>query len=143
MGIIRRANGCLGEQGDIEMPNPTITLVGRLGQDPALIGDKGLRLRVVTHDRVKNEETGKYEDSATSWWTVKVWGRLADQAKSTIKKGQEVTIVGKIYEENWVDKSGNERSSYEVKADSVAVTSYSLQKEIASDRFFEETEVPF
>lgn len=143
MGVIRRANGCLGEQGDIEMPNPTITLVGRLGKDPALIGDKGLRLRVVTHDRVKNEETGKYEDSATSWWTVKVWGRLADQAKSTIKKGQEVTIVGKIYEENWVDKSGNERSSYEVKADSVAVTSYSLQKEIASDRFFEETEVPF
>ncbi len=143
MGIIRRANGCLGEQGDIEMPNPTITLVGRLGQDPAPIGEKGLRLRVVTHDRVKNEETGKYEDSATSWWTIKVWGRLAEQTKSTIKKGQEVTIVGRIYEENWVDKSGNERSSYEVRADSVGVTTYSLQKESSSDRYFEETEVPF
>lgn len=125
------------------MPNPTITLIGRLGQDPAPIGDSGLRLRVVTHDRAKNEETGKYEDSATSWWTVKVWGRLAEQSRSIIKKGQEITVVGKIYEENWVDKSGNERTSYEIKADSIGVTAYTLSKENNSSRFFEETEVPF
>jgi len=125
------------------MPNPTITLVGRLGQDPSPIGENGLRLRVVTHDRVKNEETGKYEDSDTSWWTVKVWGRLAEQSKQIIKKGQEVNIVGKIYEENWVDKSGNERTSYEIKAESIGVTAYTLHKEKNSDRIFEETEVPF
>ena len=35
------------------MANPTITLVGRLGQDPAPIGDNGLRLRLVTNDRKK------------------------------------------------------------------------------------------
>lgn len=69
------------------MANPTITLVGRLGQDPVAIGDNGLRLRLVTNDRVKNEETGRYEDAATSWWTVKVWGRLADQTRNSIKKG--------------------------------------------------------
>lgn len=125
------------------MANPTITLVGRLGQDPVSIGDNGLRLRLVTNDRVKNEETGKYEDSATSWWTIKVWGRLAEQSRNSIKKGQELTIVGKIYEENWTDKSGTNRSSYEIRADSVAVTTYSINKEKAMDKMFEENEVPF
>lgn len=125
------------------MANPTITLVGRLGQDPVQIGDNGLRLRLVTNDRVKNEETGKYEDAATSWWTIKVWGRLADQSRNSIKKGQELTIVGKIYEENWTDKTGTNRSSYEVRADSIAVTTYSINKERAADRMFEDTEVPF
>lgn len=125
------------------MPNPTITLVGRLGQDPSPIGDTGLRLRVVTHDRVKNEETGKYEDAATSWWTVKVWGRLAEQAKNTIKKGQEITVIGKIYEESWVDKSGNNRSSYEIRAENIGLTAYSIHKERVADSMFEEAEVPF
>lgn len=125
------------------MANPTITLVGRLGQDPVAIGDSGLRLRLVTNDRKKNEETGKYEDAATSWWTVKVWGRLADQTRNSIKKGQELTIVGTIYEENWTDKTGTNRSSYEVRADSIAVTTYSINKEKVADKMFEESEVPF
>ena len=125
------------------MANPTITLVGRLGQDPVSIGDNGLRLRLVTNDRVKNEETGKYEDAATSWWTVKVWGRLAEQTKSSIKKGQEPTVVGKIYEENWTDKTGTNRSSYEIRAESIAVTTYSINKEKSADRMFAEAEVPF
>lgn len=125
------------------MANPTITLVGRLGQEPSPIGENGLRLRLVTNDRVKNEETGKYEDAATSWWTIKAWGRLADQTRNSIKKGQELTVVGKIYEETWVDKSGTNRTSYEIRAESIAVTTYSIQKENAKDRFFEEVETPF
>jgi single-strand DNA-binding protein len=125
------------------MANPTITLVGRLGQDPAPIGDNGLRLRLVTNDRKKNEETGKYEDSATSWWTIKVWGELAKQTRNSIKKGQELTVVGTIYEESWTDKTGTNRTSYEVNARSIGVTTYSISKESAKDRFFEEVETPF
>ena len=125
------------------MANPTITLVGRLGQDPAPIGENGLRLRLVTNDRKKNEETGKYEDSATSWWTIKVWGELSKQTRNSIKKGQELTVVGTIYEENWVDKSGTNRTSYEVNARSIGVTTYSISKEAAKDRFFDEVEAPF
>lgn len=115
------------------MANPTITLVGRLGQDPAPVGDSGLRLRLVTNDRVKNDVTGNYEDSQTSWWTIKVWGKLAEQARYSIKKGQELTITGKIYEDNWTDKTGTSRSTYEVRADSIAVTTFSLSREKAVD----------
>lgn len=125
------------------MPNPNITLIGRMGQDPSPIGDNGIRLRMVTNDRRKNEETGKYEDSATSWWTVKAWGNLATQTKNNIKKGQEIIVVGTIYEDRWTDKNGNEKSSYEVRADSIGLTTYSISKEFAKDRFFDEVEAPF
>lgn len=109
------------------MSNPTVTMTGRIGADPSAIGS-GLRLRVVTNDRAKNPENGEWEDKDTSWFTVKLWGRLAEQSKPVLKKGQEVTIVGTIYEENWTDAEGNKRTGYEVKAESIAVTPYSISK---------------
>jgi single-strand DNA-binding protein len=107
--------------------NPDITLVGRLGTEPEKIGDKGVRLRIVTSDRVKNQ-AGEWEDKDTSWWTVKLWNKSAEQAFNTVKKGQEVMVRGTIYQENWTDKEGTARTSYEVRGDSIGVTSYSLLK---------------
>lgn len=110
------------------MANPTISFTGRIGQDPESVGSNGLRLRVATSDRVKNDETGQWEDKNTSWWTVKLWRNLAEQSKSILTKGMEVTVIGKIYEENWTDKEGQKRTSYEVNADSISVTTYTLSK---------------
>jgi single-strand DNA-binding protein len=110
------------------MTNPIITIVGRVGTEPESIGSNGLRFRVATNDRVKNDATGEWEDKNTSWWTVKAWRTLAEQSKSVIKKGMEVVVVGKIYEENWTDKEGNKKSSYEINADSISVTSYTLSR---------------
>ena len=127
--------------------NPVITIVGRIGQDPEAIGSNGLRLRVATNDRVKNDSTGEWEDKNTSWWTVKAWKRLAEQSIDVLKKGQEVIIVGKVYEENWTDKEGTKRTSYEINAESIAVTTFSLAKKIDKDDEFPSykkfAEVPF
>jgi single stranded DNA-binding protein len=110
------------------MANPTITLTGRIGQEPTVLSNGGLKLRVVTNDRGKNEETGMWEDKLTSWWTVKVWNKLAEASKDVLNKGQEVTITGTIYEENWKDQSGNQRNSYDIRAETIAVTTRSLNK---------------
>jgi single-strand DNA-binding protein len=118
------------------MSNPTVTIVGRIGQDPEAIGSNGLRLRVATNDRVKNDSTGEWEDKNTSWWTVKAWKRLAEQSIDILKKGQEVIIVGKVYEENWTDKEGTKRTSYEINAESIAITTFSLAKKTAKDDEF-------
>ena len=113
------------------MANPTVTFTGRIGQDPVVLSNGGIRLRVVTNDRVKNDQTGQWEDSKTSWWTVKIWNRMADQCKDILKKGYEVTVIGRIYEENWKDKTtGEARNSYEIQADSIAVTPYTIKKDI-------------
>ena len=113
------------------MANPIITIVGRVGSEPETVGSNGLRFRVATNDRVKNDVTGEWEDKNTSWWTVKAWRTLAEQSKSVIKKGMEVIIVGKIYEDTWTDKDGVKRSSYEINADSISVTAYTLSKDKA------------
>jgi single-strand DNA-binding protein len=111
------------------MANPMITIVGRVGSEPETVGSNGLRFRVATNDRVKNDTTGEWEDKNTSWWTVKAWRTLAEQSKQVIKKGMEVIIVGKIYEESWTDKEGVKRTSYEINADSISVTAYTLSKD--------------
>lgn len=107
--------------------NPKVTLVGRIGTQPEKVGSNGMRFRVVTADRSKNEQTGQWEEKNTSWWTIKAWRGLAEQAK-VLQKGQEVIIIGTIAEENWTDNSGNARTSYEITADSIAVTTFSLSK---------------
>jgi single-strand DNA-binding protein len=112
--------------------NPKITLVGRLGKDPEAIGQSGARFTVATKDRVKNETTGAWEDRDTSWWTVKAWKSLGQQALSSLKKGQEVIVVGTIYQENWTSSDGTKKTSYEVSAESIAVTTYSLSKDLPS-----------
>ena len=119
------------------MANPMITIVGRVGSEPETVGSNGLRFRVATNDRVKNDTTGEWEDKNTSWWTVKAWRTLAEQSKQVIKKGMEVIIVGKIYEESWTDKEGVNRTSYEINADSISVTAYTLSKDKApnNDQF--------
>lgn len=133
------------------MPNPKITLTGRIGQDPESIANgNGLRLRIATNDRVRNDETGTWEDGKTSWWTVKLWKKQAENAKGILKKGQEVTVVGTIQEETWIDKNTQAtRSTYDVVADSIAVTVYSLQnskpKPVSREEMWDmsEVEVPF
>jgi single-strand DNA-binding protein len=107
--------------------NPKVTLVGRIGTDPESIGS-GVRMRVATSDRFKNPVSNEWEDKNSSWWTVKAWKNLAEQSKSVLKKGQEVIIYGTIIEDNWVDDSGQKKTSYEIIADSIAVTVHSVSK---------------
>lgn len=113
------------------MANPIVTLIGRVGADPEQIGTNGLRIRMATSDSKLNPQTNKWEDGPTSWWTVKAWKNVADNCKDVIKKGQEIIVVGSMYQETWTDKAtGQERSGYEINAKSVAVTGYSLSKNL-------------
>ena len=136
------------------MSNPAITLTGRIGTEPESIGSSGLRFRIATSDSKLNPATNNWEDGPTSWWTVKAWKNVADQGKNVLRKGQEVTVVGTISEERWTDKVTNqERSSYEINARSIAVTTYTLNKDLAGASIvsktkddiwdFNDEEVPF
>jgi single-strand DNA-binding protein len=111
--------------------NPKITLIGRIGQDPEPIGS-GIRFRMATNDRVKNAD-GEWEDRDTSWFTIKAWKTLAEQSKDMLKKGQEVIVVGVMREENWTDNNGSKRTSFEVVAESVGITTKTLTKGMVSN----------
>ena len=107
------------------------TLVGRLGTDPERIGSTGARFRLSSSDRVKNEQ-GQWEDKDQTWTTVKVWGKNSDYVLSTLKKGQEVIVIGTMAEDTWTDKEGNKRSTFELKADHIGPTVFTLAKNATS-----------
>lgn len=130
------------------MANAHISFTGTLGQDPVILSNGGLRLRVAVNERAKNPTTGEWEDKYSSWYTVKVWGALADSSKKLLKKGIEVTITGDIYEETWTTDTGDKRSSYEVRANTLAITPFGISKlNLTTKGQFSDTEryaeVPF
>ena len=103
------------------------TIVGRLGADPERIGTNGARIRLSSNDRAKNEQ-GQWEDRDQTWTTVKVWGKNADYVMSTLKKGQEIIVVGTMFEDTWTDKEGNKKSAYEFRAEHIGATVFTLSK---------------
>lgn len=98
-----------------------ITLTGNLGADPELkFGATGiaiLKARVVTSGRKKDEESGKWIDVDTTWWTVTAFRQLAENAAETLRKGDEVIIVGKVKQRQYETPEGEKRSVTEVTAD--------------------------
>jgi len=105
------------------MANPDITIKGNLASDPeirTLTSTKVLKMRVITNDWYK-DDNGDFKNKDTSGWTIEAWGELAEHAYSTLKKGDNVTVMGTIKERSFDDKEGNKRYVVEVKASSVAL----------------------
>lgn len=99
-----------------------IAIKGRIGKDMDIKfsgnGNAYVLFSVVSNSRKKvNEE---WVDVDTSWWECKAFGAYAEAIVESIHRGDLVMIQGTIKQTNWVDKNGNNRSSYEVLVDSIA-----------------------
>jgi single-strand DNA-binding protein len=108
------------------MAVPRITVHGKVADMQThefANGGLMVRLRVVTNDRRKNAETGEWEDADTWWGTVKVLSdRLARNVAESTRKGDIITVMGRLRSVKFTDDSGNERSVDEVIADDVAAS---------------------
>lgn len=95
------------------MSNP-ITVVGTVTKDPELkfinSGKAVIRFSVVTSKKKKNEN-GTWEDSGTTYWDVTAWDVLAENAADSLGKGTQVVVLGTIENQEWLDKSTNEKKS--------------------------------
>jgi single-strand DNA-binding protein len=76
-------------------------------------------IRVGSTPRRLNRETGEWQDLPTSYYTVKVWRRLAINAASSLHKGDMVVIRGRFYMNTWVDNQQQPRARLEIEADSL------------------------
>lgn len=103
-----------------------ITLVGKVDNEPELkFGSSGtsvMNLRVRTEARQFNKETSKWENVDQTWWSVAVFGKLAENATDAgVTKGSDVVVIGKAKQNEWQDKEGNKRTTIEVVADTLAI----------------------
>lgn len=96
-----------------------ITLTGNLGRDFELnytgggiaIGKNSLAVR----RDFKDKKTGEYE---TDWINITVFGQRAETMNQYLGKGSKIGIVGKLQVNQYQNKEGENRTSYDVIVDS-------------------------
>ena len=104
----------------------TITITGRLAADPELryaaSGTAMCNISVPDQKRVKNKDTGAWEDaSATTWFRVTVFREAAEALAESARKGDTVVVTGRLITREWTNQSGEVKSSLEVDFATVAV----------------------
>jgi single-strand DNA-binding protein len=80
-------------------------------------GDAVCNFSVAVTESWKGKDGAKKEQ--TTWYRVNAFQKLAEICGQYLKKGAQVMIVGKMNERKWTDKDGVERTSWELRADTM------------------------
>ena len=93
-----------------------ITLTGNLGRDweqansNTVIAKNSLAVR----RDFKNKQTGDYD---TDWIPLTAFSKTAETLMQYTSKGSKILVIGKLQTNNYTDKNGNKRTSYDVIVD--------------------------
>lgn len=79
---------------------------------------------VAVNERVKNQQTGEWEDRP-NYIDVSLFGQRAQSLQQYLVKGTKVCVSGKLRWHQWQDKSGQNRSKIDVIADGIELMSRS------------------
>ena len=97
-----------------------VIIVGNLGKDPEMrsfpSGDQVANVTIATTDKRKDKQTGDMKE-ATEWHRVVFNGRLAEIVGQYLRKGSQVYVEGSLRTRKWVDQSGVEKYTTEIRAD--------------------------
>jgi single-strand DNA-binding protein len=83
----------------------SVTIVGRLGQDPEIkyfeSGSVKARFSLAV------DRNFSKENKITDWFTIEVWGRDAEFVGEWVKKGTMVSVSGQMEVNRYMDQAGN------------------------------------
>lgn len=113
----------------------SVRLTGYLGLDPEVIryGEKNKMAKVslATHEKYRNKDEDWKTD--THWHTLTFWGKNAEFAEKTLKKGSLISIEGRLMTSNYVDKEGVTRYVTEIVVNDTLVVRTKNRKNTVSD----------
>lgn len=93
-----------------------VLLVGFLGADPEVketaTGRRVARFAVATSENYQNSQGEQVKE--TQWHHLVAWGRLAEKAEQELRKGNEVSVEGKLVYRSYVDKEGVKKYATEI-----------------------------
>lgn len=92
----------------------SITINGRLGRDPETVK--------TSNSQVSKFSLASRERNETLWVDVECWGKLSEIASKHLKKGSSIVVKGRLSEDRWTDKGGNNRSRMKIVADEIEFT---------------------
>ena len=89
------------------MQDALISLSGNVGTDVEFSQGEGwmlARFRLACTPRRLRQ--GSWVDAETTWISVNCWGRMAENAKVSLAKGDPVLVVGRLRTSAWQDADG-------------------------------------
>lgn len=102
-----------------------VIVSGNLTRDPELRNTAGgmavLGFGVAVNDRVKNQQTGEWEDRP-NFIDCAMFGKRAESVQRFLGKGSKVAVEGKLRWSSW-EKNGEKRSKVEVVVDEIELMS--------------------
>ncbi|MFS8479737.1 MAG: single-stranded DNA-binding protein [Micromonosporaceae bacterium] len=98
-----------------------VTIVGNVLHTPEWrrtnnTGTVVVSFKVASTARRLNRETGQWVDGNSLRVRVTCWRRLAEGVGASVKAGDPVVVVGRLYTREWEDETGARRLAYEVEA---------------------------
>ncbi len=105
------------------MHEPQISLTGNLAFDPDVrFTSNGVAvadLRIASTRRYKLGEA--WVDGETLWFDVACWKQLAENVGSSLKKGDKVTVAGRLVQKTWTREDGTSSVKLVIDASTVGV----------------------
>jgi single-strand DNA-binding protein len=101
-----------------------IKVRGRLGADPELktVGSENIQAVIFSLAHTpRSKKNGEWVDGDTNWYRVVKFGYGAEAIAQTIKKGDEVLVIGALKMNNYTDKNGVTKLQMEITANEVGV----------------------
>ncbi len=95
-----------------------VMIIGYLGRDPEMrytSSGKPVTTFSVATNRAWSSSTGERHEE-TEWFTVVVWGNLAEICKQHLSKGSQVYIEGRLQTRRWEDTEGKKHAAVEIVA---------------------------
>lgn len=93
-----------------------VTLIGRLGQDPEVRympnSEPVCNFSIATSESW-NDRNGQRQER-TEWHNITLYRRLAEIAGQYLRKGSQVYIEGRIQSRKYTDKTGIDRTAYDI-----------------------------
>jgi single-strand DNA-binding protein len=100
----------------------SITVVGNITKDPELrftnTGRATASFGLAVNRRWQNAG-GEWQE-AVSYFNISTWGDMAENAASSLGKGDRVVVNGRLDQRSWETGEGEKRSTIEIVADEVA-----------------------
>lgn len=100
----------------------TVSIGGNLCRDAELrataSGMAVLTFSVAVNESRKNQQTGEYEDYP-NYVDCTMFGRRAESVSRYLTEGTYVALTGRLHQNRWQNKDGQNRSKLEVTADNI------------------------
>ncbi len=107
----------------------SVQLMGHLGKEVDLktfdSGKSKASFSIATNDYYKNNKGEKITE--TQWHNIVAWGKLATNMQSTLKKGSQVVIRGKLTSRSYEDNTGTKKYISEIIASEFVSMDYKEQ----------------